>query len=203
MAVQCVIFVYICLYSFYTGDFQVQGVIPTATLARRTQSMRPLVMRKTDFSLNTQTRSSSITSSSADSIVELKSTDSQPFPSTSTGIRISDTGMREVNLHPVVEKARHVGSHHVNLPNLNEASAGTHRNGEINPARDGLYARVKSAFLHFGSAAAVGSAIGGAVIGERIIQNMTLFDAGKTTAQVNVTKAAALINDVDGVNTPI
>lgn len=65
--------------------------------------------------------------------------------------------------------------------------------------------KVRSALQNFASATAIGTAIGvaGVAISENIIQNMTLLNVKNRITHVNVTKAAALFSDVDGVNTPI
>lgn len=65
---------------------------------------------------------------------------------------------------------------------MNEASTSTRRhyyNGEIEPARDGVFARVRKAFVRFGASAAVEAAIGagGVVKDQRFIHNKTNVDS--------------------------
>lgn len=64
----------------------------------------------------------------------------------------------ESERQPMIERTENV--RFMESVDLGEASQATHTNGNINPTRDGVFARVRSAVLRYGAAAAVGSAIG-------------------------------------------
>lgn len=203
MSVQRAILVSFCLYLFYNIDFQVDGTISAFSMvkARRSQSMKPSTSYKTE--IESRHRSDSI--SSSDSVAEIKTTNPQPIPSTSAGSRFSETSIHEVDLQPLVENGKKVGLARANLPDLHEAAVGTHV-ADINPARDGLYSRVRSAFLQFSSAVVVGSAIGagGVAIGEHLMHNVSLsntttFIANTTNFITNKT-IGALFRDTDELN---
>lgn len=175
------------IYFFFI--FTTEATIPTATLVkvRRTQSMRPLTSRKTVNDLQSTDRSGFHSSSASDvSITELKHDDPQPFPSTSTGKRAGVISPPEIEHKPLVDKATHVNF--AEHPNVHETSASTHRNGEIDPTRDGVHARIRNAFTRFGTVAVVVTAIG---VGGLAVQNFS-------EPLTNFTKVAALYSD-DGI----
>lgn len=84
-----------------------------------------------------------------------------------------------MDLQPFVEKTKRTSS--INSVSLNEASTSTHSDGHINPARDGVFARVRSAMLRYGSAVAIGSTVG--VAGYEV--NRKLFPDNNNITQVN------------------
>lgn len=125
--------------------------VSVATKIQRTQSMRshsrPTVNRE---------RAPSRSSSSA----SMSSTASRGRES-----------LTEVDLRPLAEGAKRVRI--VEPVNLNEALESTQTGGRINPSRDGALSRLRSIGLRYGSAAAVGSAIGagGSVFMKNFINN--------------------------------
>lgn len=150
MSLQCsIVVVFVLLCFFVVNNFHVKGTL-TSSIAktRRTQSMRSPTSHKNGNNLQAQSGSSL---SSTASLTELKATDSQP--STSNARRIDSMNFREIDLQP------HTNRLHTQV-DLHDASAVTHNSGNINPARDGVYARVRNAMLRYGAAAAIGSAIG-------------------------------------------
>lgn len=197
MGVLRAILVCFCLYFFYNMEFQVEGALSAFSVAkaRRTQSMKPLTSYKSEF--ESRTRNEPISSSSSDSITEIKPSDPQPIPSTSAAKRLSETNMQEVDLEPLVENSKKISSVRANLPDLQEAASVTNF-GEINPARDGLYARVQSAFGQFSGAVVVGSAIGAAsaVIGDQLMQNISWTN---TTNLIKNKTISTLFHDVDDI----
>lgn len=72
--------------------------------------------------------------------------------------------------------------------------------GRINPARDGAFARVRSAFLRFGAAAAAGTAIGagGAVIDQHFIHKVN-GNVNDTQVKSEISKALSLVNEIDQI----
>lgn len=186
------ILLFALFYFSFENNFKTEASLSTTSImkARRTQSMRPLTSHKVENNLNIQTRGESLSSSASDtSLIEIKPTDPQPLPSTSSQQQISTTRLQEADFHPLIKKPKHVSI--VIPPNLNEASASTHSNGQINPARDGVYARVRNAFLQFGAAAVVGTAIGagGAAIGQSLMQrnySVALSNSTNTSALLSV-----------------
>lgn len=157
MSPQRIILVFVLLHYFSPIDFQVGGALSITSIAkaRRTQSMRPLTYRRSGNNLNTQSGSES----SGSSITELRTAaDSQPIASTSARKEIDSTSFKEVDLHPLVEKAKRTSF--INSVDLNEASLSTHSNGNINPGRDGVFSRVRNAMLRYGAAVAIGSVVG-------------------------------------------
>lgn len=155
MSLKRFILVFVLLCSFSAIDFQVEGALSMAK-TRRTQSMRLLTSHKTENNIKTHTQSGS--ESAGSSLTELRAPNSHPIASTSTGKKFDSTTFEEVDLTPLVEQARRTGF--INSINLNEASSSTHSNGNINPARDGVFARIRSAMLRHGTAGVIGSAIG-------------------------------------------
>lgn len=129
-------------------------------------------------------RNASPSSSSASSAFSLKAAEMKPFASTST--------FQEVDLQPMIEQPKHVGF--ISSISLNDATAGT-QSVHLDPSRDGVYARMRSNALRFGSSAVIGSVIGvgGAVIGQRFIYNNS-SEASMVT--VNTTPQ----NSIDGGN---
>lgn len=193
MSPQRVILLFTLLYFFYVTDFKAKAIL-TMVKTRRTQSMRPLTSYKRENNIHTKPLSNS-RSSSASSLTEIKATDRQPIPSTSTGKRIDTASLQEVDHRPLLEKTKHVGF--VDLPNLNEASVSTHRNGDINPSRDGVYSRVRSAFLGFGAAVAVGSAIG---VGGVVIDRHFIHNNNSATENISVNKTFQQLFDDDEIS---
>lgn len=153
MSLQRIILVLVLLYCCFSAiDFQVGGTLTGTSMAktRRTQSMRPLTShthKPENIGLGkTQTQSGSSISSSASTapLTEIKAADSQPIPSTSSlsGRQIDGTSFKEVDLRPLSERTRHTSS--INSVDLIDPSISTHSDGHINPARDGVFARVRS-----------------------------------------------------------
>lgn len=139
-------------------NFQAEGVFSMAK-ARRTQSMRPLTSHKIEKNIKTNAEIDSVSSiSSSASLAEMKAADFQPIASTSTGLRSDSTSFKEVELQPLAEKSKRTGS--VISINLEDASASTHSDGNIDPVRDGVYARIQKAMLRYGAAAGLGSVVG-------------------------------------------
>lgn len=63
---------------------------------------------------------------------------------------------------PMIERAKHV--RFMETVDLHDATIGTNSNGNLNPARDGVFARVRSAILLYGGAAVVGTGIGAGIV---------------------------------------
>lgn len=194
MSPQRVVFLFNLLCFFFTIIFKAEATLPTATIVkvRRTQSMRPLTSHKSANDIHTLDRSSFHSSSASDvSITELKHDDPQPFPSTSTLKRGDTIRPQKADHSPLIEQPKHVSF--VEVSGTQDASVSTHRNGDINPARDGVYARARNALLRFGTAAVVGVVIGGVVVEEKLLLNISV-------PLTNSTKASALISDdSDGI----
>lgn len=193
MSLRHFILIFVFCTFVFTNNVQVKGMLSASSItkARRTQSMRPLTFHRTENKLNTRTQSGSLSSisssASTSSLSEHKATDSHPIPSTSSRKQIDGTSFKEVDLHPLVEKTKQVSF--ISSVNLNEASVSTHSDGQINPTREGVHARVRSALLRYGSAIAIGTAISaaGVVIDQRFIHNnnteTSLFPANTTPQQ--------------------
>lgn len=177
MASQQLILIFVCCTIFLNTNFQVNGMFSAGI--RRTQSMRPI---QTGSKLNTNTRSGSLSSfSSASSLPELKIGESEPVATTSSRRQIDGTSLKEVDLHPLVKKTKPV-RFNLNEASINEASASTHSGANINPSRDGVQARVRSALLQFSAAVGIGTAIGaaGVVIDQRFIHETSTSSANTT-----------------------
>lgn len=146
-----------------------------ATKLRRTQSMRNPLHQGEVENADMQTASSSSSSSST-------------FSHTSIG-RQSFT---EVDLRSLTEQTKRV--HIAEQANLNEALESTQTGGRINPSRDGALSRLRNIGLRYGSAAAMGSAIG--IGGSIIVKNLTNNNSIETTTtMIPVTKTSK--KDVD------
>lgn len=177
MASQCVILIFICCTFLLNNNFPVNGMFSAGI--RRTQSIRPI---QTGNKLNTNTRSGSLSSfSSVSSLPEIKLAESEPIASTSSRRQIDGTSLREADLHPLVKKAKPV-RFNLNEASVNEASSSTHSGVNINPSRDGVQARVRSALLQFSAAVGIGTAIGaaGVVIDQRFIHETSTSSANTT-----------------------
>lgn len=177
-------------FSLIVLNSEVKAAFSTASVARvgRIQPIRLFASGKPVNTPNVHTRSGSVSSVSSFSTLASETSFTQPKPiqtepilsraSDFNGVElqpisegelrpISESGYRpmsESELQPMIERARHVSF--METVDLHDASAATHSNGNINPARDGVFARVRSATLRFGIAAVVGTSIGagGAVI---------------------------------------
>lgn len=186
---QQVFFIFVFLYLTVNKsilDIQVEAVFPSATMAktRRTQSVN--IPYKNGQNIYTHSRSlTSISSRSSDSSSSLiKESESQPIASTSLRKHDERMSFKEVDPRPIVEK-KHVNFETVNL---NEASVATHSTDHINPARDGVFARVRKALLLYGSAVAVGTGIsvGGSAINQHFFRNGTQMIPTNTTSEHNI-----------------
>lgn len=191
-----IISVLLCFFAVNkNNEFRVEGTL-TSTMAknaRRSQSMRLLTTttqsRKTGNMIETKdthTQSgspSSSSSSSTTSLTELQATDSQP-------IRIdSGTSFKDVDLKPsssIADRTRHTSLLH--SVDLHEASMPTQSiDGRVNPARDGVFARVRNAILRYGTAAAIGSAIGVTVVSGAELKKQ-LFPDSNNNKNDNITE---------------
>lgn len=157
---QYIIFVIILLYFFTVNDSRVEGILGSVGKTSRTQSMRQLTSRRTGQSGSSSSSSSTTSLKTSDVTAAAAAADLQPMiASTSTGRRIDSMSLREVNIQPMMERTRH-NSLHYSL-DLHDASRATHSiDGNINPARDGVFARVRDAMLHYASVAGVGVIVG-------------------------------------------
>lgn len=129
---------------------------------RRMQPMRTPAARSGSVS--------SFSSSASETSSKQHTIESEPIQSTSTGKRSKITEMVEEDLQPMIGSPKHVSF--MQTVDLCEASIATHSYGNIDPTRDGVFARVRSVVLRFGVAASIGTAVGagGVVIGRQFIQ---------------------------------
>lgn len=146
--------------------------------------------------------------SSKSSLTELKVVDSQPIPSTSTGIKIDSTRFTEVDLQSIPEKTRRTSSSSINSISLHEASITTNSDGNINPNRNGVYARVRNSLLRYGAAGVIGSAAG--VVGFEVNKQLSPDNNNNNNTQINnITKYPVSVNstnttlDSDGIINPM
>lgn len=178
MSLQRIIFVFVLLCFFDVNDFHVEGTLSSAAKTHRIQSKRLLTSRKAGNNLQAQHAQSdaSLSASSTSSLTELKAADSQPIASTSNGVQIDSMSFKEVDLQApsMVDGIKHI--RFIHSIDLSDASRVTQNiDGNINPARDGVFARVRKAMLRYGSAAAIGSAIG--VTGVELKKKLLLDNA--------------------------
>lgn len=170
----------VLLFVFCIVNFKVEASFSTATLtkARRTQSMRPIGVHKTESSPNTHTRS--------ESVIEIKPSDPQPIPSTSGVKRTNSIDLKEAELEPLVEQSKHV--RFISTVNLNDVSMQTQsEGGQINPSRDGVFARARNAFVQFGSSVVAGTALGsGAAVAHSLLKNENNVTLASTTTSISV-----------------
>lgn len=167
----------------------------SVTRVGRIEPIRLFASNKPASIPNVHTRSESVSSvssfstlASETSFTQPKPIQTDPIPSTSSsfnGVEIRPNSQSEhrpiseselytsfdSERQPMIERAKHV--RFMESIDLHDASRATHSNGNINPARDGVFARVRGTVLRFAAAAAVGTAIGatGAVITRNFIQN--------------------------------
>lgn len=197
MALQRFTLLFIFLYFFFAISFHVKGTFSATSIARarRVHSHR----QTTQNNLNIHTQSGSLSSFSSaasdSSLTGGKITNSEPIASTSSAKKNERTGFKEADLRPLVDNKKQVTF--LDSVNLDEASAATHSaDGDINPSRDGVFARVRSALIAFGASAAVGGAIGvgGVVIDRQFIHN--------NISEVSVNTTSPQSIDID-VNNPI
>lgn len=190
MSLQRLILTFVFCASIVTINHQVEGML-TAKI-RRTQSLRPRTIQRAENLLNVNTQSGSLSSissfASTSTLSELQAAESQPIASASSRKQIDSARFKNVDLHPLAEKTKHVSF--INSVNLDEASASTYSDGHIDPSRDGVFARVRNTLLRYGSAAALGTAIGagGVVIDQHFFHNNNISETftTKTTSERSV-----------------
>lgn len=138
------IFVLICCLILYKN--QINAAMSSVKIIRN-QSILPHAERvKPEISVNSRSSSSSSFASDTSS------------RAASTSRRVTFV---ESEIHPLVERTKSkqaVIPHDLNRA-LDEAMESTN-NMHLDPSRDGVHARVRSALARFGAAAAVGSVIG-------------------------------------------
>lgn len=174
---------------------EVQGGVPAAMATiRRIRPIRiPEVSKSTPIE-GTRSRSESISSFSSsqseNSLSKHHTVDSDARPSTSTGKRGDNTDFKEVELHPIIAESKHVSF--MKSVDFNDASTATHTRGNINPARDGVRARMRSAVLRFGAAVVAGTAAGAgvALIDQQFFRKSTTeIPTEESTMHVNVVQS--------------
>lgn len=167
---------------------QVESTFPSSAAAkvRRTQSMKA---SSYNSELRPKTRpvspSTSSTSSTASRIAE-----TEPMASTSALLQ-------EIDIKPIVEESKRVrfGS----ATSLVDPMAVTHSEN-LDPARDGVFARMRNAMVRYGSAAAIGSALGAGVLAAKqlLSQNNTMQSVVVNTTTQNLSNQT----DYDGIDNP-
>lgn len=178
-----------------------------AAKARRAQSMRPLT-QMTEFSSSLQSAASSSSLATAlaqqnmDVKTKPKAASSSPaiaevLPSTSkdqskTIGPCASECLQEVDLRPLIEDRR--SSLHASFQ---AALQGTHSGGNLNPARHGVFARVRNALLQHSVSTAIGIGIGVGVSQlEQSFQNeSTHFDVNATTSVSNTTNDSIILSN--------
>lgn len=183
--------VLIFLLIFHT---EAQMISSTLSKARRTQSMKPL---------SYESRSNVQPSGSSTATLSLERQHNQKTqPMTSTSADATASIMKEEPMKTIgIQK---VGS----FPSINLEEAMRATNSEIiDPARDGVYARVRNAIRNQISNAAIGTATGSAIgaggiqlshIFTQLIQNATTT-AKPTTTTAKATITAVTKRDPDGI----
>lgn len=173
------------------NNIQVECVFSsTMAKARRTQSMKPFATHTVE-TIETAPdiqKSGSISSiSSSDSFVHVhKESDTQPIEPSTSAVRSDSPSFQEVDLRPLVEESKRVSF--INNPvNLEDPSAVTHRQGRINPTRDGVFARARSGMMQRVSGTIVGTAVGTAlgIAGVEISKNI-LHSQGVNNTETSV-----------------
>lgn len=188
MSLQCAILVLLALNLCSAYKFPIGGSASVATIARRSQSMRPLTSSRSNPNIIPQTGSRSSSSSSASLPEQQRS-----LVSTSRGRIGSITSLENVEIRPFADRQQHLAG--LNAANLAEASRGTFsEGGNIDPNVHGFYARVRNAMRRYGSAAVVGSVIG---VGAIEVKN-SLFHGNNNVTEKSV--GVATRNNVTQVN---
>lgn len=158
------------------GIIQVESTFSSsAAKIRRTQSIR-----------EPRTRSASPAAAASQKVVS----ESKPKASTSAY-------QPETQLHSLIEKE----SKHVNIASsasLIDSMTGT-QSEHLDPTRDGYFARMRNRMLRYGSAVAIGSAIGagGLAAGELAVNHLLYQNNNNTTQPMNTTQILSDETDND------
>lgn len=159
---------------------QVESVFSSSARGR-SQSMRGLIRRPQTNSYEQSARSST-SSSSASASTSTQVQNREAKPSTSAvakkTVRIEEKGLENVDLQYEHEFMRNA---------LQEATAGTN-SPQLNPARDGVYARLRKNLFRNGASFVVGLAAGvGFNFGSNLTQIFKSDNFESTTAHTNNT----------------
>lgn len=160
----CVIPIFVIAYASIF-IIQVDSQLPSSAVisARRSQSMSMLSIRP-KITPNVKSETFASTSTGQTSV---KKTDPKDIPSTSE--------FEEIDLQSPIKEAKQANQVKISPVDLTEASMGTHNGIHLNPARDGINARIRQYGSSAATAAAAASvvAIGGIAGGIAIERSMT------------------------------
>lgn len=136
--------------------------------ARRSQSMRTYTRANVESNLLNRSSRSGSSSSPSGSKATLVRPKTNPIASTSnqkaTDTELQskssiDQNLKEIEIQPLVDSdTLHIRA--ASQLSLREASIGTHSGGSLNPARDGVRARVQNILQRNGASVAVAAAVG-------------------------------------------
>lgn len=119
-----------------------------------------------------------------DPISPSASTSQQPKPSPVK----SNHSLKEIELRPLMdEETLHFRA--ASALSLQEASLGTHSGGRINPARDGVKARIRKILQRYAAPVAIGSTIGGVgtYVGTNLIKSESKNRTNIHSTQASIT----------------
>lgn len=176
---------------------QVESAFSSSNAAKvqRTHAMRVPSLNR-ELTLKTRPASFSSASSSSSTISLNGESESKPLARTSALLPELDINLHEkTNLQPKMSKQVRVNS----VPNLIDPMAGT-QSERLDPARDGVFARMRNRMLRYGSAVAIGSAIGvGGITAKQLLsQNYN----NNFTEPINATVQSSNRTDFDDLNNP-
>lgn len=177
---------------------EIEPMFSTSVASKgRSQSMRPLVSRN-KINTNTQPlRSASSSSSSASSLHSIPAeTDTKTIHAGPSDLAVKKALSKAVSFQPeaVVEMDAAHPIRTASRISLQEATIGTHSE-HLNPARDGVYARVRNILQRYGVPIGVGVAVGvgtgvasvGAGVGYQIAKNILNNNKTSTTTVISTT----------------
>lgn len=192
----CLVKIVFFLFVLVSLTVEIESMISSSVVSRgRSQSMRPLLQRsRIQTNLNQQPGRSS-------SSPTLSTTN--PLASTSTLIKdrkssktCATCDLKEVNLRET--EALNEASHVRNFfdIDLTEADSGTY-NANLDPSKDGVFARVRKILQRYGTFVAIGSAIGvgGSVIHQHFNNSGT--HANTTSLQMSNQNNQTIANNAD------
>lgn len=182
----------------------VEPVFPSLakSTTRRTQSMNTF-SRNIELNqiIDSQAASTSGTSSSSrSSPVKAKS-------NTPTSIANEGDSFKEIEVRPLIEEMDRESLHRLSVAQLGASEASLATNGPINPARDGVRARVRKFLQRHGVPVAVGSVVGAGVggfyVGTNWINNNNTSSNLSTTTTTSTTKKVRVIDKEDDITNPM
>lgn len=205
---------YIFILNLLTTFSHVELVFSSSGLvrspARRTQSMKTYShITELNQKIDSQVASTSSSSSSSSRSTQVNAK-SKPLQTTTN----EGESFKEIEIRPLIEEMDRESLHRLSVAQLSAGEASLATNGPINPARDGVRARVRKILQQNGVQVAVGSVIGagGLYVGMNWFHNSntssnqflnSTINTTTTTTTSTTQKARVIDDDADDIINPL